>query len=170
MAAPETKAKPREMSIQSIQSVSAEQSFVGTSKSDKALQADVIKITDSVTASMVAELAKGEKANLQTINAYSTILTNVAALEKSLPVSQRLSFSLTRKEVEVLIGYAVGGLILITVLPIFTPWAGWKSTDLANLFLYWSGVVAVLLGAQALPQLTGKSGTGSGSSSPQGNS
>jgi hypothetical protein len=122
-------------------------------------QALVNKLVGSVQTGIDAEVAKGSQANAQVISAYGAVLTGAATLQKSLPTNQGLSFSLSREEVLVLIAYAIGGLALLFVIPIFTPWAGWKSSDLASLFLDWSGVFAILLGASALPQLTGKGGS-----------
>ncbi len=95
--------------------------------------------------------------------AYGMVLASAAALQKSLPITQGLSFSLSLQEVGVLLAYAVGGLLLIIAVPFFVPSISWKSSDLGGIFLDWSGVVAILLGASALPQLTGKGGSSSSS-------
>jgi hypothetical protein len=123
-------------------------------------QDKVNAIVDSVNTGIAAQV-KAEKPDKDLINAYASVLTSASALQKSLPINQGLSFSLSREEQLVLFAYALGGLVLTVVFPFFTPWAGWKSTDLASLFLDWSAVFAVLLGASALPQLTGKGGSSS---------
>ena len=147
-----------------VESVSAISSL-SVDSNMKVQQAKIGRIVHTVAGALDAEAAKGDQANDKIITAYAQVLASAASLQKSMPVSQRLSFGLTPKELGVLAVYVLGGIILVVALPFFTPWASWKSTDLANLFLYWSGVIAVLLGAQALPQLTGKSGSASSNSS-----
>jgi hypothetical protein len=139
-------------------------SQVSDAKPDPKSQNLVDTLVESVQKGIDAEVAKGDKANDKMISAYGAVITSAAALQKSLPVKQTLSFRISRQEVGILLAYAVGGIVLLFAIPFFTPWATWKSSDLAGLFLDWSGVFAILLGASALPQLTGKGGSSSGGS------
>jgi hypothetical protein len=85
------------------------------------------------------------------------ILTAVAAVEKALPTGSRLTFFLTKGEAKVLAAYIGGAIILVIVLTII----GLKPDNLTNALLYWTTLIAILMGSQALPSITGKGG-GSG--------
>ena len=101
------------------------------------------------------------------LTAYAEVLKAATQLESALPKKRVLSFRLTADEGWVLFIYAVGGLGLMFVAGLI-PGVGWKAQDLVNVLLYWSTVVAILLGAQALPQIFGKGSSTAASTSKAG--
>jgi hypothetical protein len=98
----------------------------------------------------------------ETLESCAKVLSAIADVETSLPRAKEIEFSLTRWEVAVLIVYAAGGLLFRYLAQLVTPGLAWKGADAATLIGAWSAVVAVLLGAQALPQILGGGSSGQG--------
>ncbi len=80
------------------------------------------------------------------------ILEAVGKLEKSLPRSRTLTFRFTWNELLVLLVYAIGGLAFLW-LATQTANVAWTSESLVNILAYWTAIVAVVLGSQAIPKI-----------------
>jgi hypothetical protein len=123
---------------------------------------DSIQKMTKACADGIAGQANSTAPNTQLLSTYNSLLQSISALEKSLPLTQEISFTLEWREVLVLLAWGVGGLLIMGGALLFFPAANWTGADLANVLLYWSGIVAVLLGVQTLPQF-GKGGSSSSS-------
>jgi hypothetical protein len=86
------------------------------------------------------------------------LLKAVAEVEKNLPKSTNIRFFLNRNEAKVLGAYIGGAFLLLLVMSVF----GLKPDNLTNGLLYWTTIIAILMGSQALPSITGKGGGGGG--------
>ena len=82
---------------------------------------------------------------------YAQILEAVAKLEKSIPRARTLTFRFTWQELLVLLVYAGGGL-LFTWLATQTS-RDWTASNLVSVLAYWTVIVAIVLGSQAIPRI-----------------
>lgn len=98
--------------------------------------------------------------NKDILTAYAEVLKAVAEVQKALPTSGKrvISFRLTRHELGVLFVYGAGGLLLLLAIGRLLSGLDWKAENLLTVLLYWSTIVAILLGAETLPKIFGKAG------------
>jgi hypothetical protein len=82
---------------------------------------------------------------------YAQILESVAKLEKSIPRARTLTFRFTWRELLVLLVYGAGGLLL-TWLATQTS-RDWTASNLVSVLAYWTVIVGILLGSQAIPKI-----------------
>jgi hypothetical protein len=97
------------------------------------------------------------------------LLKAVAEVEKTLPSDTSITFFINRSEAKVLLAYIGGAFVLLVVMSLF----GFKPDNLTNGLLYWTTLIAILMGSQALPSITGKgssSGGGKGGGNTSGDS
>lgn len=123
-----------------------------------------VKIKGGDISGIIQETAKGIQAQAanpskDALDGYAAVLNAVASLAQALPKEQKVTFQLTKKERDILAVYAVGGLLMMLAASLI-PNAGLKGSDLMSVLLYWTSVVVVLLGAQALPSILGKGSGG----------
>ena len=75
-----------------------------------------------------------------------------------------VDFDISRKETRVLVMYGAGGIILVLLLRGLFLGLDVKTSDLVNVWLYWTVLFSILLGANALSDQLGKGGDSSAKS------
>jgi hypothetical protein len=89
------------------------------------------------------------------IEAYADLLKAVAEVQKTLPTTTNTTFSLPLPELAILAVYIIAGVALMVAVNFLIPGASWKADNLVTVFLYWTVVVGILLGANGLSSLLG---------------
>ena len=113
-------------------------------------------IIERIIQTVEERVSKTPDMSKDAIEAYADLLKAAAELENALPSTTVTSFDLTRPELKTIIVYGAGGLLLLFTVTSLLPSAVWKADNLVNIFLYWTVVMATLLGADAVKALTNK--------------
>src|SRR5207302_4541641 len=125
--------------------------------------------TDAPTSSSLLGLINSVKTKLDAsdnptkdqLEGYSDLLKAAAEVQKTLPTTSVTTFSLPLPELGILAVYLVGGVVLMLAITQFLSGASWKADNLVTIFLYWTIVVGILLGANGLSSLLGSKVTSS---------
>jgi len=113
--------------------------------------------------SIIRDQANKDSPDKDVLTSCANIITGTAALSKSFPTGTKTSFRLNRQEYFVLITYAIGGLSLMWAIPHLITDVTWTGADVLSILLYWTTILAVLLGASVLPKIASSSAPATGS-------
>ncbi len=103
------------------------------------------EIPEEIKKRIIALLRGEGELDAETINAFAH-LWSAFYQPIQLPTKAKTTFSLTLAEVGILVTWGIGTLLLLA----FANLSKYTSTDAVQLVLYWSSVLAVLLGAKGL--------------------
>jgi hypothetical protein len=127
---------------------------------------DIKEIVANVTTMLKAQVG-AQSPNKDVLTSCEGLLNAAAALSKALPVNSKLSFSLTVQEYLILLVYGLGGLTMMWIVPQVITNVAWTGTDVLNVLLYWTTIMAVLLGASAVPKALASASQGAGGGASQ---
>lgn len=117
------------------------------------IEEELVEIVNIIAAKLKEETVhQSGKIEFPLAQGYADVLRAVAEVEKNIPRTRMTRFGFTYVELLALIIYAVGGLFFLWSISRFVS-ADWHADNFVNILLFWTVIVGIILGSQALPKI-----------------